>query len=145
MDSDTREQMQEQFISANSNIAVATNAFGMGIDRPDIRFVAHFEVPGSVEAYYQEAGRAGRDGQFATCDLLFNYADKRIQEMFLEGSNPPLPIIQGLYELLRDQANEQQEIHPPATISDNTLALVRTRWPYILHCPYSTEAKPSKG
>ena len=111
MDSDTREQMQEQFISANTDIAVATNAFGMGIDRPDIRFVAHFEVPGSVEAYYQEAGRAGRDGQFATCDLLFNYADKRIQEMFLEGSNPPLPIIQGLYELLRDQANEQQEIH----------------------------------
>ena len=110
MDSDTRDQMQDRFIQGGIDLAVATNAFGMGIDRPDIRFIAHFEIPGSVEAYYQEAGRAGRDDQPATCDLLFNYADKRIQEMFLEGSNPPLPVIHALYELLRDKADEQHEI-----------------------------------
>ena len=111
MDSDTRDQMQNRFIQGEIDIAIATNAFGMGIDRPDIRFIAHFEMPGSIEAYYQEAGRAGRDEKPATCELLFNYADKRIQEMFHEGSNPPLAVLQALYELLRDKADPQNEIH----------------------------------
>ncbi|MBT7854000.1 MAG: ATP-dependent DNA helicase RecQ [Opitutae bacterium] len=111
MDSDTWDQMQNRFIQGEIDIAIATNAFGMGIDRPDIRFIAHFEMPGSIEAYYQEAGRAGRDEKPATCELLFNYADKRIQEMFHEGSNPPLAVLQALYELLRDKADPQNEIH----------------------------------
>ena len=88
MSDQDRVRAQEVFIQRKADVAVATNAFGMGIDRADVRFVIHYEVPGSVEAYYQEAGRAGRDGEAAVCELLFNYADTRTQEFFIEGANP---------------------------------------------------------
>lgn len=96
-----REDAQNCFISGKADIAVATNAFGMGIDRADVRFVAHFEIPGSIEAYYQEAGRAGRDGGEACCELLFNHADLRTQEFFIEGVNPGFAMIVDLYESIR--------------------------------------------
>jgi ATP-dependent DNA helicase RecQ len=110
MNDDEREKAQNEFMQGRRDIVVATNAFGMGIDRSDIRFVVHFDVPGSVEAYYQEAGRAGRDGEAATCDLLFNHADTRVQEFFIEGSNPPLEFITQTYEMLRREANDKQEL-----------------------------------
>ena len=110
MNDEEREKAQNEFMQGRRDIVVATNAFGMGIDRPDIRFVVHFDVPGSVEAYYQEAGRAGRDGEAATCDLLFNHADTRVQEFFIEGSNPPLEFITQTYEMLRREANEKHEL-----------------------------------
>ncbi|MEP7078210.1 MAG: ATP-dependent DNA helicase RecQ [Chthoniobacterales bacterium] len=106
-----RAAAQDAFMSRRSDVVVATNAFGMGIDRADIRFVVHFELPGSIEAYYQEAGRAGRDGEAATCELLFNHADTRVQEFFIEGSNPSPLFITELYELLRREANSENEIH----------------------------------
>ncbi|MEX2578562.1 MAG: RecQ family ATP-dependent DNA helicase [Verrucomicrobiales bacterium] len=95
-----REWAQNVFLDRSYDVAVATNAFGMGIDRSDVRFVAHFDVPGSVEAYYQEAGRAGRDGEPADCDLLFNYADTRTQEFFIDGNNPSLETIVDLYTVM---------------------------------------------
>jgi ATP-dependent DNA helicase RecQ len=110
MNDDEREKAQNEFMQGRRDIVVATNAFGMGIDRSDIRFVVHFDVPGSVEAYYQEAGRAGRDGEAATCDLLFNHADTRVQEFFIEGSNPPLEFIVQTYEMLRREANDKHEL-----------------------------------
>ncbi|MGM0578813.1 MAG: RecQ family ATP-dependent DNA helicase [Myxococcota bacterium] len=84
LEDDARRAVQEDFISDRTRVIVATNAFGMGIDKPDVRAVIHWEFPGSVEAYYQQAGRAGRDGKPALCALLFTYADKRIQEFFID-------------------------------------------------------------
>ena len=110
MTDEARERTQTEFISKRADVAVATNAFGMGIDRSDVRFVIHFEIPGSVEAYYQEAGRAGRDGEASVCELFFNYADTRTQEFFIEGVNPSYPDICNIYQYLLNEANEEFEI-----------------------------------
>ena len=105
MTDEEREFSQNAFISGRADVVVATNAFGMGIDRADVRFVIHFEIPGSVEAYYQEAGRAGRDGELSACEMLFNHADLKTQEFFFEGSNPSVEQIRSVYNLLRSRCN----------------------------------------
>jgi ATP-dependent DNA helicase RecQ len=106
-----RERAQEIFITRKADVAVATNAFGMGIDRSDVRFVVHYEIPGSVEAYYQEAGRAGRDGENAFCEMLFNYADTRTQEFFIDGANPTAAIVRSIYQYLLNEADKDFEVH----------------------------------
>ena len=101
-----RTRVQDAFMHGEAPVVVATNAFGMGVDRPDIRFVAHWDVPGSIEAYYQEVGRAGRDGAYAWCELFFNYADVRTQEFFIESANPPAEHVHELYAAIRDACGQ---------------------------------------
>jgi ATP-dependent DNA helicase RecQ len=123
MDDRAREEAQNLFISRKRDVAVATNAFGMGIDRSDVRFVIHFDVPGSIEAYYQEAGRAGRDGEPSVCELLFNYADTRTQEFFIDGNNPGYAVIQDTYRVLRERADSKNEATLPIkVIADAVMA-----------------------
>jgi ATP-dependent DNA helicase RecQ len=96
----TRHETQDRFMAGEIETIVATNAFGMGVDKPDIRAVFHWQICGSLESYYQEAGRAGRDGETARCVLLYDTRDRRVQQFFLGGRYPSADDIMLIHQTL---------------------------------------------
>lgn len=103
-----RSAAQEAFMGGEQRVMVATNAFGLGIDKPDIRFVLHYQLPATLEAYYQEAGRAGRDGERARCTLLFLRGDKAIQQFFMAGRYPGEEDAQAIVQALKEKPAEAE-------------------------------------
>jgi len=100
MDAEDRKWVQNNFLTGKAKVIVATNAFGLGIDKADVRYVIHYDMPGTIEAYYQEAGRAGRDLKPSLCLLLSNSRDRALHEFFIKGDNPPPEIIEEIYDIL---------------------------------------------
>ncbi len=118
MEPSERADAQESWLCDPAGVMVATNAFGMGVDRPDVRFVVHYTIPGSLEAYYQEAGRAGRDGRLAQCVLLYAPQDRYLQEWFIENDAPSLKTLRALHTMLHERAtNHIATISPERAMS----------------------------
>ncbi len=112
-----RQQVQDQFLAGKLDVIVATIAFGMGIDKPDIRTVIHTALPGSTEAYYQEIGRAGRDGAQSRAILMHSYADRRRHDFFQKRNYPEADVLAGVFQLLRtDRAIAKDDLQRAARL-----------------------------
>ena len=107
---DVRLVIEQQFMANHYKVVCSTNALGMGIDKPDIRFVIHFQVPGSPIHYYQEIGRAGRDGRVSWCLLFFDVGDLRVQEYFIQTAKPAAQCYEFVLALLQVTPLSQHEI-----------------------------------
>ena len=124
-----RETVQRAFMQGpKPRVIVATNAFGLGVDKPDIRFVLHAQMPGSLEAYFQEAGRAGRDGRASRCTLLYQPGDRRVQAYFLGGRYPRqedlVKVSRALWEMAKATAEPLEAVATAADVPARTARVV---------------------
>jgi RecQ family ATP-dependent DNA helicase len=117
---EVRQRVQERFLAGQLEVVVATIAFGMGIDKPDVRTVIHTALPGSTEAYYQEIGRAGRDGKPSRAILMHSYADRRRHDFFFDRDYPDLEVLDAVLKALgssvmdKDQLQKRSGLTPDA-------------------------------
>jgi superfamily II DNA helicase RecQ len=125
LDAVHRQRVQEEFLEGRIEVMVATIAFGMGIDKPDVRTVIHTALPGSLEAYYQEIGRAGRDGAPSRTILMHSYADRRTHDFFFERDYPDVKVLDSIFARLRaepvEKATLQHQVRMDAESFDKAL------------------------
>lgn len=119
LDNDKREQNQSLFMSGGAKYIVATNAFGLGVDKENVRMVIHADLPSNVEAYAQEAGRAGRDGKESICALGFDWKSVDVQRWFLNNRNPPETVYKHVWRFLLSRTNDGEI---PLELSVNEIA-----------------------
>ena len=118
MGADARERVQKAFQSAELEVVVATIAFGMGIDKADIRTVIHAGLPSTLEGYYQEIGRAGRDGQLSRTYLIHSYADQRTHDFLLSRDYPPVENLTEVFEALKQEPAPVNEVRESSRLSE---------------------------
>ena len=132
MKTEDRTRVQEEFLASSNAVIVATIAFGMGIDKPDIRYVYHYNVPKSLENYSQEIGRAGRDGEPSTCEMLVSREDLPPLENFAYGDTPSLASVESLVEDVFERVEEHEwSLHTLSSRNDVRILVVRTLLTYL--------------
>jgi ATP-dependent DNA helicase RecQ len=154
LDDTDRHQAQDEFMAGTLDVIVATNAFGMGVDKSDIRLVVHADLPRSPEAYYQEAGRGGRDGRSTDCVLLFNHADVRLQEFLIDASYPGPELMRALWKEVRDHPEQGADVErlrrtvpgePTAAAVKSGLRILERHGFLRAEGPYLVAARPHEA